>query len=331
MSWLARRRDRRTSAVRLTHALERAIVNRLNGGPIRLRRRLSVQARHHPGRMNSLSTTPLIGALSFMMSGHVSADPGIEARLIQLVHKYSTDPVRLSVESPQDGKPTYFHPSFRASVGAVEEASVLCSEQGGVARSRGIFRDETTRLIQSLGCYRGEASLWYLDFDQRQFRFDVAKDGTGVVFDVWLSINRLMPADPPEGPVLHWIGTYDAVAVAGGRRYEPLESTQQIQARVGVRFGFSYSWRHAVPKFESLEYVWRPAGAEQVAESGARPAGEYRKALTRKNQVDCLDPYSCTLVYSFDSEDEMIPGVWRLSLVADGVPVMSKEFDVQVP
>lgn len=187
-----------------------------------------------------------------------------------------------------------------------------------------VVKGESPLLVPTVRCAQGKDSAWYLDFDRKSLGgFELGSDGKSVVTQVELSVTRFMPADAPRAPVLHWLGTYQKAASGSG--YEPDGEARRIHARIGMAIGFSYSWRFGAPDIQLLEAVWRPA-APGIQEPGKPPLTEIRTPHTFRDR--CNDPYACNVVWSFDTPNELVPGKWNVSLVADGKTLVSTDFEI---
>lgn len=243
-----------------------------------------------------------------------------EQQLDDLIRKYSAKPIQIAIPVDASRPTAQLYPVLVASAEAVSEAKQICAAQGGTGSDRSIFKSGSQRLVQSVRCAKGDASLWYLDFDQRDIKVAPSAAKDGVVADVTLAIERLMPTDPPQPPVLHWKGTF---------KDSEDEATSKVTATLGQKFGIAHSWRFKPQDIKLLESVWRPAfPGIRDARSGSLRA-EYRNVL--KLREDCVDPYSCSVTWTFDAPEELVPGMWNVSILADGATVFSMDFEIVRP
>lgn len=142
---------------------------------------------------------------------------------------------------------------------------------------------------------------------------------------------------------LTWRGTYvvdnprrvdDPSKLTGKRTLfsaiHKLESTDQIIARIGTRFGISFKFKGidgetpsgAVTNYRS---VWRP------------PAPGLTNPVTRQTVTEsvrtstCKDQRECQYFWSFDEPWEQIPGAWTLEIWVRDVLITSQTFQVSLP
>lgn len=267
----------------------------------------------------------LLVAAAWVATAGAQSAASVEQQLDELIARYSDKPIAVGIELPKDGKVSTGNPSLIASAKAVEEATALCVAQGGTAKDRVVVKGESPMLVRTVRCAHGEKSAWYLDFDRKSLDgFAVGAEGKSLTTQVQLSVTRLMPADARRAPVLHWVGTYQKAASGPG--FEPNDESRRIQARIGMAIGFSYSWRFGAPDIQSLEAVWRPA-APGIQEPGKPLQTEIRTPHTFRDR--CNDPYACSVVWSFDTANELVPGKWNVSLVADGKTLASADFEIE--
>jgi hypothetical protein len=247
-------------------------------------------------------------------------DLPVEQQLDDIIRRFAEKPIRIPVALPVEGQRTHLYPVMAAAKEAVDEAKRVCRSQGGVGSERGIFRSGSSQLLQSVRCAKGAMSLWYLDFEQRGIDFLTTPAKDGLLADVTLSIRRLMPSDAPESPVLHWKGTF---------KDEEDEATAKVAGKLGQRFGIAYSWRFKPQDIKLLEAVWRPASPGIADAESKSLRTEYRQARTMR--AECVDPFSCSATWTFNGPEELVVGMWNLSLLADGVPIFSTDFEVFSP
>jgi len=258
-------------------------------------------------------------------AAQAQSEASIEQQLDVLIAKHSSQPIAVAVEVPREGTIASANPTLIASTRAVEEAQALCTALGGVPKYRVIIKSCSRALVPTVSCTKDGKPAWYLDFDRKSLSgFELAADGKSLVTQVELSVTRLMPSDEKGAPVLHWLGTYKKAA--NGVGFEPDDERQTLQARTGMDVGFSYSWRFGAPDMQLLEAVWRPA-APGIREAGKPPQTEIRTPHTFRDR--CNDPYACNVVWSFDTPDELVPGKWSVSMVADGKTLISAEFEIK--
>ena len=264
-------------------------------------------------KTGAIALSVWMGAL---LSAH-AAEP-VEQQLDRLIRKHTEAPITVATPMPTDDQPvTMGNPAVMAAVNAVSEAKSLCGSLGGEAMSSRIVRSGSVKFIQSIKCAKGADAFWYLDFDAPKFVPRRASE-TEIFLDVTLSIRRLMPTDPPQGPVLLWSGV---------QKPEGEKATTAVNAGVDRELGFRYAWRFKPQLIKQLELVWRPVASGVPGVDAKARHVEFRKTL--EHHADCLEPRFCSAVWTFDTPAEWEPGTWNLGLVADGVPVVSTVFVVR--
>lgn len=263
--------------------------------------------------------------LAMATAANAQPIPTVEQQLDELIARHSDKPIAVTVGLPEEGKVANVHPTLVASAAAVADAKALCTMQGGSPKYRVVINSNSSALVPTVGCMQGDTATWYLDFERKSMSsFELSAGQKALVTQVQLGITRFMPSDERRAPVLHWLGTYERAANGSG--FEPKDEAKTLNARVGDAIGFSYSWRFSAPDIQLLEAVWTPA-SPGIQEAGKPTQTEIRTPHTFRDR--CNDPYACNVVWSFDTPNEIVPGKWQVSLIADGKALISAEFDIK--
>lgn len=281
-------------------------------------------------RINSAQAplpTALVDALACLLAvsplvGHTAQRPSepVDQQLDRLISKYSKEPIRIPMEIPAEGQAASLNPLMKAASGAVSEAESVCVSNGGIAMTSRIIKGGSNRFVPSVKCAKGDEVLWYLDVEECKVSFPKEYAGDELYADVNLSLRRLMPADAPQSPVLHWMGVH---------KPDGDNATPIVHPGPGLQFGFRYSWRFKPQTFKRLELVWQSVASGVAGPDSKVPHVEFRRE--HELHDGCVDPRSCNATWIFETPQEWTPGIWRLSLVADGAVILSTVFAVSKP
>jgi hypothetical protein len=135
---------------------------------------------------------------------------------------------------------------------------------------------------------------------------------------------------------MHWIGLFGAYArnpppndplpnatlFPFGEIPRPLLRTNQVPAKLGSRFGFLFTL--SGPKARSAEVRLKI----HYPPPGFLPGVDKPRVPVTDDRVPCMAELPCYVGYSFQSEDAILPGEWRMELLIDGAPVEKATFVV---
>jgi hypothetical protein len=122
---------------------------------------------------------------------------------------------------------------------------------------------------------------------------------------------------------LIWAGEYE-----GSPNYEPgarlRKETDTIAASLGTRFGIKFNVV-SQPLGGIMTIVYRLT----VPEPGisVRASGERKRILD--HLLQCVPGRGCMAGFSFEREDEIVPGIWKMEMFFRGKKLVEHEFTVE--
>jgi Domain of unknown function (DUF3859) len=125
-----------------------------------------------------------------------------------------------------------------------------------------------------------------------------------------------------------WSGTFTRKLslpdVESEGRFQLVERTKRIPAKLGVQFGVAYYFDLAPGATVVRDTVWTfPARGVKNTDTNAI---EYEHRV--KHDWECTRIKTCIKGWAFDRPADVVPGIWRLDIYVDGKSVIQQTFEV---